>query len=131
MYVASQNDNNARRFSETDLKHQGGTMKFVSLLMSSLLLAACGGGGGGGAPAPAGPVASTSTFQLKQAYINDYTVVGAMPFKVSGFVNVNPNTPSAQTVTITGNGTETRGSQVSTTFAGQAGRVLNFVFEAT
>lgn len=88
-------------------------MKYLSVLLSSLILAACGGGGGGGAPAPATPVASTSTFQLKQAYTNDLNDTRTYSFTLSGTV-----TSGANTGTVTGNGSIARGAPTNVTFEG-------------
>lgn len=92
-------------------------MKFVSLLLSSMLLAACGGGGGGGAPAPAGPVASTSTFQLKQAYTNDFNETKTYTFAINGSITSGGNTGA-----VTGTGAITQGAVSNVTFDGAAAK---------
>ncbi len=81
-------------------------MKYLSVLLSSIILAACGGGGGGGAPAPA-PVASTSTFQLKQAYTNDFNDTAAYTYTISGTITG---------ANIAGNGSTTQSPVTNTTF---------------
>ncbi len=91
------------------------TMKLISLMLSTLLLAACGGGGGGGTAVPAGPVASTSTFQLKQAFTNDFFDTKTYPFTFGGTV-----TSGANTGTVTGNGTIAQSAISNVTFEGAA-----------
>lgn len=71
-----------------------------------MLLTACGGGGGGGATAPA-QVASTQTFQIKTAIVNNFNATSTKSFTVSGTLNG---------VSVTGTGTVTNGSISSTTF---------------
>lgn len=85
-------------------------MKHLSLLLSTLLLVACGGGGGGGAP---GPVASTSTFQLKQAYANNFNQTASQTWTVSGTV-----TTIGATADISGNGVTTQSAVANTTYDG-------------
>lgn len=54
-------------------------MKYLALVLSSMMLVACGGGSGGGVDAPAsptGPVASTLSFPLKSAF-NTWIANGA------------------------------------------------------
>ena len=85
-------------------------MKHLSLLLSTLLLVACGGGGGGGAP---GPAASTSTFQLKQAYANNFNQTASQTWTVSGTV-----TTSGATADISGNGVTTQSAVANTTYDG-------------
>ncbi len=82
-------------------------MKHLSVLLSSVLLVACGGGGGGG------PVASTSTFQLKQAYTNDFNNTAPYNFSVSGVITVNGISGS-----LSGSGSVTQSPVSSTTFEG-------------
>lgn len=86
-------------------------MKFVTLLLSSLLLVACGGGGGG----YAGPVASTSTFQLKQAYVNNFTQTASQTWTVSGTANIN-----GASADISGNGVTTQSAVTNTFYDGVA-----------
>ena len=90
-------------------------MKILSLVLSTLLLASCGGGGGGGPAAPTGPVASTSTFQLKQAYTNDFNETKTFPFTVSGTLTAGGNTG-----TVTGSGTLASSAISNVTFEGAA-----------
>ena len=85
-------------------------MKHLSLLLFSLLLAACGGGGGGGY---AGPVASTSTFQLKQAYANNFNQTASQTWTASGTAIVN-----GVTVQISGNGLTTQSAVTNTFYDG-------------
>ena len=82
------------------------------MLLSSLLLVACGGGGNGPAPAP---IASTSTFQLKQAYTNDFNDTRTYAFTISGTVTSGGNTGS-----VSGNGSIARGPITNVTFEGAA-----------
>jgi hypothetical protein len=81
-------------------------MKYLSVLLSSIVLVACGGGGGGSAPAP-GPVASTSTFLLKQAYANDFNDTLPYSYAISGTISG---------ANIAGNGTTTQSAVSNTTF---------------
>ena len=76
------------------------------MLLSSLLLVACGGGGGGPAPAP---VASTSTFQLKQAYANDFNDTLPYSYTITGVISG---------ANIAGNGSTTQSAVANTTFEG-------------
>lgn len=78
------------------------------MLLSSLLLVACGGGGGGPAPAP---VASTSTFQLKQAYANDFNDTQPYSYTITGVISG---------ANIAGNGSTTQSAVANTTFEGVA-----------
>ena len=84
-------------------------MKVLNLLaitLSTAFLVACGGAGGGGTAT----VVSTSTFQLKTAYVNDLTQIrSGKPFTISGTING---------VTVTGNGTVTSGSATAASFEG-------------
>ena len=86
--------------------------QFLTLTTLAALLAACGGGGGGdGAPASAGPVVSTDTFQLKTAYVNYINDTSTHPFKISGV---------AAGYSATGSGTVTQTSVTNGTFEGVA-----------
>jgi len=80
---------------------------FVAALACSFVVA-CGGGGGGTAAAPASPVASTETFQLRAAQANS-SAAGTYPFKISG---------GSSSVAITGSGTITIGAPTQGTFQG-------------
>lgn len=92
-------------------------MKHLSLLLSSLLLVACGGGGGGGAPA--GPVASTSAFALKQALANDFLDTSSYPFTPGGSLTITTASPhSSTTGTVSGSGTVAQSAITNTTFEG-------------
>jgi hypothetical protein len=89
-------------------------MKTIALFLSALILSACGGGGGGGAPAPVAPVtpvASSSTFQLQQAYANYFSDTKTEPFTISG---------SVAGATVTGSGVTTKTSVTNGTFEGVA-----------
>ncbi len=85
-------------------------MKHLSLLLSTLLLVACGGGGGGGA---LGPVASSSTFQLKQAYANNFVQTVNQNWTVSGSAAIN-----GATVELSGNGVTTQSAVTNTNYDG-------------
>jgi hypothetical protein len=73
----------------------------------TLLLTACGGGGG--ANGSTGPVSSTETFQLRQAWINSLSS-SSQSFTLSG---------TDAGIAITGSGTFTSGSLSSTVFESQ------------
>ncbi|WP_146188554.1 hypothetical protein [Limnohabitans sp. 2KL-51] len=81
------------------------TIKLLLATASVTLLAACGGGGGG-TPAP---VASTSTFDLRAAYVALYTTPSSNQFTLNGTVNG---------VSVTGSGTATSGAVTTGTFEG-------------
>jgi hypothetical protein len=71
------------------------------------LISACGGGGGG--DAPAAPVATAKTFDLKSTYANYLQSSSARTFRLTG---------TSSGIAITGSGNVTIGSLQSTTFAG-------------
>jgi len=83
-------------------------LKLVASLTVTSTLVACGGGGDSG---PAVPVTSTSTFDLKTAYVNYIAPRGTQGFTISGTV---------QGVTATGTGTITNGDLTPATFEGKA-----------
>lgn len=87
-------------------------MKHFALILSALLLTACGGGG---APAPIAQVASTSLFQVKQAYTNDFNATTPYTFTVSGSV-----VSSGVVGTVTGNGSVSQSLVSSATFESAA-----------
>ncbi len=78
-----------------------------------LALVACGGGGGG-APSPSGPVASTDTFQLKQALANDFSDTKTYPFKLSG---------TSLGLAVTGSGSIVYSPISASTFEGASARM--------
>lgn len=84
---------------------------FPALTLSLILTACGGGGGGGGGGGSTATVASTSTFQIKTAYVNDFTTASSVPFTASGTTSGTP---------FTGSGTATTGAPSTTTFEGQS-----------
>jgi hypothetical protein len=141
-------------------------MKYLSLLLSSLLFVACGGGGSATSTSATTNVAaitpiatvsnvSTETFQVRQAFLNDFNNTGALPFtfggtvsgaSISGAGTISQSAISAvtfnglpaqmKTRTTTGNATLTLGTTVRTTPVGpiadavhinSSGNIVGFV----
>lgn len=90
--------------------------KQIASLAAALFLGACGGGGGGGGSTA--PVVSTETFQLRQAYTNDFNGTKSYPFTVSGSI-----TAGAEIGTVTGSGTLTQSAVSATAFEGAAAQL--------
>lgn len=82
--------------------------KFWGLLLifGMLTLTACGEGGGDD---DSGPVTSTETFQLKNAWINSVSNSSSTPFTISG---------TSSGFSITGSGTATESSLTNANFEG-------------
>ncbi len=72
---------------------------FPALTLSLILTACGGGGGGGGGGGSTATVASTSTFQIKTAYVNDFTTASSVPFTASGTTSGTPFTGSGTVTT--------------------------------
>lgn len=79
-------------------------LHLIFSLVSFALLAACGGGGG--SPVP---VASTSSFDLRAAYVTLFTTPSSNTFTISGTV---------EGIRVAGSGTATAGSVTAGTFEG-------------
>ena len=94
------------------------TLKSVIAAFGAALLLGCGGGGGGEPP----KVISTASFDIKTAYIDSLQTANSRNFTVTGTVNG---------VAVTGSGTTTNGSLVSTTFEGQPAKSRTSVLAAT
>lgn len=85
-------------------------LRFAQVLFSFVAvaaLAACGGGGGGSSSPVAAP--ATTNFPIKAAVANSFKNSVSLPFKISG---------ASSGVSISGNGTVTRGTPVSAVFEG-------------
>ena len=88
--------------------------KILKLLLATsaiATLAACGGGGGGEAANTPSPVAApvNVTFPVKAAFANLFLNSSSLPFRISG---------SSSGAFLSGSGTVTRGTPVSSTFEG-------------
>ena len=86
------------------------SLKLLLAASAIATLAACGGGGGGTDTA-SGPVAApaTTTFPVKAAYTNIVRNSSSLPFRISG---------SSSGISVSGSGTITRGTLVSSAFEG-------------
>ena len=86
------------------------SLKLLLAASAIATLAACGGGGDSTGPAP-GPVAApvTTTFPIKAAYTNLVRNSSSLQFSLSG---------SLSGISVSGGGTITRGTLVSSTFEG-------------
>lgn len=82
----------------------------LALTLSAAFLTACGGGGGNGG-APAAPVTSTATFQVRTAYINYLNATRTLPFTLSG---------TTAGIPVSGSGILTQSSLTNTSFEGVA-----------
>lgn len=91
------------------------SVKTLVALSTSALLVACGGGGGSSGGS-SGPVVSTDTFQLKTAYNNILWNTSPSSFTLSGSVIA-----AGSTYQVSGSGTVSRGSLLSSSFEGKPG----------
>ena len=85
------------------------SLKWLLAASAIATLAACGGGGGGSTAPGAIAAPATTTFPVKAAVNNLYSNSSSRTFRMSGTSNGT---------TVTGNGTATRGTPVSSTFEG-------------
>jgi hypothetical protein len=83
-------------------------LALISFCLSITLISGCGGGGGGGGTESA-PVVSTSTFSLRNAWINYLSLKGSKQFTLQRTVNG---------VTSNGSGTASFGGLLNSTFFG-------------
>lgn len=96
------------------------TIKLLLVTASVAMLTACGGGGGGGGT-PA-VIASTETFDLRAAYVAQFTTPASNQFTVSGKI---------EGISVTGSGTATTGSVTSGTFEGLSALQRSITVSAT
>lgn len=92
----------------------------LSAILFSSLLAACGGGGGGGDSPEV--VASTETFQIRQAWITNVQTAESRSVTYSGTFQGRP---------LSGSGRVTSGSPTATTFEGQSAYAVVSTVTAT